>query len=78
MDQHPLLVVEDVAERLQCSRRTVHELTRTAAIPHFKPPGCRRCYFRTEWLQAWEEGASLVLEHLADGGRVVRPVTEAA
>jgi excisionase family DNA binding protein len=78
MNQHPLLVVEEVARLLQCSRRTVHELTRTAAIPHFKPPRCRRCYFRLDWLQAWLEGASLEVEYLSDGGRVVRPASQAA
>ena len=43
----PYLLVEDVAERLRCSTRTVHELTRTNAIPHRRLPGSRRCLFRS-------------------------------
>jgi hypothetical protein len=35
----PYLLVEDVAKRLHCSTRTVHELTRTSSIPHRRLPG---------------------------------------
>src|SRR6266540_3244180 len=38
----PYLLVEDVARRLRCSCRTIHELTRTCAIPHRRLPGGRR------------------------------------
>jgi excisionase family DNA binding protein len=69
----PYLLVEDVASRLRCSRRTVHELTRTCAIPHRRLPGGRRCLFREDELEAWEEGAQLEVVELARGGRVVRP-----
>ncbi len=69
----PYLLVEDVARRLRCSRRTVHELTRTCAIPHRRLPGGRRCLFREDELEAWEEGAALEVVELARGGRVVRP-----
>jgi excisionase family DNA binding protein len=69
----PYLLVEDVAERLRCSRRTVHELTRTHAIPHRRLPGSRRCLFRPEELDAWEDGAPLEVTALPRGGRVVSP-----
>jgi excisionase family DNA binding protein len=69
----PYLLVEDVAARLRCSRRTIHELTRTNAIPHRRLPGGRRCLFREDELEAWVEGAPLEVVELARGGRVVRP-----
>ena len=67
------LLVEEVAERLRCSRRTVHELTRTNAIPHRRLPGCRRCLFRADELEAWENGSPLEIVDLPQGGRVVTP-----
>lgn len=69
----PYLLVEDVAERLRCSTRTVHELTRTNAIPHRRLPGARRCLFRREELEAWEDGTPLEVTPLPRGGRVVSP-----
>jgi excisionase family DNA binding protein len=69
----PYLLVEDVAVRLRCSRRTVHELTRTGAIPHRRLPGGRRCLFRPDELDAWEDGAPLETIETPRGGRVVRP-----
>ena len=38
------LVVEDVAQRLHCSTRTVHELTRTNSIPHRRLPDLGDAY----------------------------------
>lgn len=72
----PYLLVEDVAERLRCSTRKIHELTRTAAIPHRRLPGSRRCLFLEAELESWEAGAALELRELADGGRIVRPRLE--
>jgi excisionase family DNA binding protein len=66
------LTVEQVAERLHWSARTVHERTRTATIPHRRLPGTRRCLFVEAELQAWENGAELELVE-TNGGRVVRP-----
>jgi len=68
------LVVEDVAERLRCSTRTIHELTRTYAIPHRRLPGTRRCLFSEPELEAWVDGAELVVVELDRGGRIVRPM----
>jgi excisionase family DNA binding protein len=68
------LVTEEVAARLRCSIRTIHELTRAKAIPHRKLPGSRRCLFREDELLAWEDGTDLEVLELPDGGRVVRPV----
>ena len=73
MSASPYLLAEDVAGRLHVSTRTVHELTRTAAIPHRKLPGTRRCLFLEGELVAWENGAPLEATELPRGGRVVRP-----
>lgn len=73
MSASPYLLVEDVAERLHCTTRSVHELTRLHEIPHRKVPGSRRCLFLLEELEAWEAGARLEVVELARGGRVVRP-----
>src|SRR5215203_6114917 len=72
-DPSPYLVVADVAERLRCSTRTVHELTRTCSIPHRRLPGTRRCLFRPDELEAWEDGAPLNVVELPRGGRLVTP-----
>jgi excisionase family DNA binding protein len=72
------LQVEDVAERLRCSTRTIHELTRTSAIPHRRLPGTRRCLFREEELEAWENGSPLEATELPRGGRLVLPRPAAA
>jgi Helix-turn-helix domain len=73
MSASPYLLVEDVAERLHCHKRSVHELTRTASIPHRRLPGTRRCLFLVADLEAWERGAELEVKELAGGGRVVTP-----
>jgi hypothetical protein len=70
----PYLLVEDVAERLHCSTRTVHERTRLSEIPHRRLPGSRRCLFLEVDLAAWENGAPLELVELPRGGRIVKPV----
>ena len=69
----PFLLVEEVARRLRCSRRTIHELTRTNAIPHRRLAGSRRCLFRVDELEAWENGSSLQVRDLPRGGRIVAP-----
>jgi excisionase family DNA binding protein len=69
----PYLLVADVAERLRCSTRTVHELTRTSSIPHRRLPGSRRCLFRSDELEAWENGTPLEVTALPRNGRVVSP-----
>lgn len=68
----PFLLVEDVAKRLRCSTRTVHEMTRLNEIPHFKRPGGRRCLFHLDELEAWEQGVPLETITLPRGGRTVR------
>jgi Helix-turn-helix domain len=70
----PFLIVEDVAARLRCSVRRVHELTRCRAIPHRRLAGSRRCLFRMDELEAWEDGAPLETVELPGGGRIVRPI----
>lgn len=73
----PYLLVEDVAERLRCSTRTIHEMTRTGSIPHRRLPGGRRCLFRLDELEAWESGSQLEVFETPRGGRIVRPTGSA-
>lgn len=73
MSCSPYLKVEDVAELLGCSVRTVHERARLSEIPHRKPPGARRLLFLEPELRAWLDGTPLESVALARGGRVVRP-----
>jgi len=70
------LRTEGVAERLGLTVETVRDYARTGAIPHLKRPGSRRLLFRLDELEAWERGAELATEHLARGGRRVKPVTK--
>jgi excisionase family DNA binding protein len=67
------LVTSEVADRLRCSIRTIHELTRTNTIPHRRLPGTRRCLFRLDELEAWENGTPLEVTELSRGGRLVVP-----
>jgi hypothetical protein len=67
------LLVEDVGDRYGLSRRSVHELTRLAKIPHRVLPGTRRILFEPDWLDAWADGAELERVDLPHGGRIVRP-----
>ena len=70
----PFLVTSEVASRLHCSTRTIHEMTRSCRIPHRRLPGSRRCLFRVDELEAWENGATLRVVDLRLGGRLVAPV----
>ena len=71
----PFLITPEVATRLRCSVRTVHEFTRQGLIPHRRLPGSRRCLFREDELEAWERGAPLKAVALERRGRIVRPTT---
>jgi excisionase family DNA binding protein len=73
MTASPYLLVEDVAIRLRCSTRTIHELTRTRRIPHRRLPGSRRCLFLPDELERWEAGATLSVRNLEGAGCVVTP-----
>jgi excisionase family DNA binding protein len=69
------LRVEDVADKLGCSTRSVHELTRRRAIPFRRIAGTRRCLFREDEVLAWvDAGGTLPLEVVEGerGGVVVR------
>jgi excisionase family DNA binding protein len=67
------LTVEEVAERLRCSTRTVHGRAARGEIPVRKLPGVRRLLFDEADLDAWAGGAELEVVDLRAGGRVVRP-----
>ena len=68
------LTADEVAARLRCSLRTVHELARRNEIPLRRLPGCRRLLFVTDHLAQWEDGTPLEIVPLSRGGRVVRPI----
>jgi len=69
----PYLQVEDVADLLGCSKRTIHERARLGQIPHRRPPSARRLLFVESEIRAWLDGAALETVELPRGGRVVRP-----
>jgi excisionase family DNA binding protein len=69
----PYLTTEEVALRLKCSVRSIHELTRLRRIPHRRLAGTRRCLYLESELLAWELGADLETRELSHGGRVVVP-----
>jgi excisionase family DNA binding protein len=71
------LTVEEAAEVVKCSVRTIHEHARRAQIPHRRIGGTRRLLFVEDELHAWVDGAELELVRTPNGGRVVR-VKEAA
>jgi excisionase family DNA binding protein len=71
MAGNPFLFTDEVAAFLRCSVRSVHELTRTNAIPHRQLPGTQRCLFREDELLAWLDGAELEATELSAGGRIV-------
>lgn len=73
MSERRYLRVEDVAELLGVSKRTVHELTRTRRIVHRVLPYGRRCLFEEEALRQWADGCELEEIPLDGGGRIVRP-----
>lgn len=74
----PYLTVEQIAERLHLSRRSIHELTRTNAIPHRRIGGTRRCLFLATEIDEWVNGAHLEHHDAPNGGRIVKPATEKA
>lgn len=78
MRESPYLMVEDVAQLLGCSKRTVHERARLGEIPHRRPPGARRLLFIDAEIDAWLDGADLERVVLPRGGRAVRPRRSAA
>lgn len=66
----PYLTTERVANRLRCSVRSIHELTRLHRIPRRRLPCPQRCLFLDSDLEA---GAELEATALSRGGRVVIP-----
>jgi excisionase family DNA binding protein len=68
------LTVEEAAELLRRSPRSVHELTRSRRIPHRRLPGMRRLLFLADELEAWCDGCQLDVAEYEDGSRVVRPM----
>lgn len=69
------LTAPEVAVRLRCSLRTVHELARRNEIPVRRLPGSRRLLFSEHDLNQWEDGATVEVIQLPRGGRIVRPVS---
>ncbi len=51
----PLLTVEDVAQRLRVSTRTVYAMVAQKRIPYLKPPGTNLLRFDPEEYFKWEK-----------------------
>lgn len=70
------ITVEQAAELLLCSVRTVHDRTRRRELPMRRLPGTRRILFVPEEIEAFvDSGGTLPLEVIEGprGGFVVRP-----
>jgi len=65
------LTVPEVAERLRCSVRSVHERTRRRALPMRKHG--RTILFSAAELEAWLDGAPLEQITTQSGAVIVRP-----
>ena len=74
MSERPF-TLEQAAEFLGSSTRTLGERARKRQIPHRRPPYGRRLLFYPSELSAWLDGAPLEVLELPGGGRSVRPVT---
>ena len=74
MSASPYLTVEQLAEFLHVSRRSIHELTRQGRIPLRRVAGTRRILFLESEIREWLDGALLeVVVDDEDGAKVVRP-----
>jgi len=69
------MLSEDVARVLGLSRSTIQEQLSRCLIPHRKMPFTRRCLIPRRDFHAWLDGAELETQHLAGGGRIVKPKT---
>lgn len=70
----PYITVEEAAERLGYTPRTIRELCRTSRIPHRKlAGGSSPCKFLLAELDAWVDGAAVaVVTPAGHPGRVVK------
>lgn len=71
------LTVDETADLLRCSRRVIHEFTRTRTIPHRRLPGQRRILFLQAEVETWvTDQPELEVIELERGGRIVRPTND--
>ena len=56
VQSRPLWTVDDIAQRLRVSRRTVYAMVAQRRIPYLKPPGTNLLRFDPEEILAWERG----------------------
>jgi excisionase family DNA binding protein len=68
------LRVEDVAELLHVSTRSIHELTRANRIPCRRIAGTRRYICVPDEISQWLDGAALEVDDPDTGAKVIRPV----
>jgi excisionase family DNA binding protein len=69
----PYLRVEQVAELVGTSVRTLQARAAAGTVPHRRVSGTRRLLFLPDEIAAWIDGAELETIKTAGGGRVVRP-----
>lgn len=74
----PYLSVEQAAELLHQTPRSIHERTRLRQIPMRKMRGSRRILVPRDELLRFMNGSELEVLEKPDGTVVVRPVTEAS
>lgn len=48
-----ILSLKEAAEFLKVSKSCLYKKTSQKQIPYYKPPGCKRIYFRKEELEEW-------------------------
>jgi excisionase family DNA binding protein len=68
------LTLDEAAELLRATPRSVRERSAAGKVPHWRPAGCRRSLYPLDELEAWlATGAPLELVQLEDGERICRP-----
>ena len=66
------LTVEETAQQLRCSVRTVQERIAKGTVPHRKIAGLRRVLVPVDELELMIDGAELETVAAPNGGRIVR------
>jgi Helix-turn-helix domain len=70
----PIVLIEDVAAELNVSPTTLREWCRRGKFPCFKKAGQRRLWLRSDWIDAWLDGAEIELRRERGGGFTCRPI----
>jgi excisionase family DNA binding protein len=67
------LTLDEAAELLRSTPRSVRERSAAGKIPHWRPAGCRASLYPVDELESWlASGEPLELLELKDGERICR------